>query len=116
MFERYLDKVGFIYKMDRDPRHKAIKLLIEGGNITVFSQIFDEHMFPVTTLADALGTNYLRMKKMVSNPLFASFNDAVRIANYFDVSEEAMIRLMYSGIIESRKKKSPNKKGARLKK
>lgn len=83
----------------------GIKALIENGKITLFSQIFSVYDFPITPLATFLGTNYVRLKRRVHDPGPLSFNDANRIAGYFEVDPPVMHKLIYADIVHNKNNK-----------
>lgn len=89
--------------MFKDKRYKTVKLLIERGGISLFSEIFDH--IPVTTIAKFLGSNHVRLTAYIDDPKLLTFDKVLSLAEYFEVTEEKMIELTHKQIIENRKKK-----------
>lgn len=89
--------------MIKDKRYKTVKLLIESGGITLFSEIFDH--IPVTTMAKFLGSNHARMTVYRDDPNLLTFGKVLLLASYFEVEEAKMLELTHKQIQENRKKR-----------
>jgi hypothetical protein len=89
--------------MRQDKRYITVKILIEMGHITGFSQIF-EHI-PISVVAIDFGSNYVRFKRLVKNPSRLRLRDIFILAQLFRISEMVMITLILSQILNKQKNK-----------
>lgn len=80
--------------MNKDKRYKTVKILIEGGHISEFKQIF-EHI-PKTTVAEQLGIHFHRFAKMIDNITEMKMKDLLLISGYFDVNAKTLFELIYA--------------------
>lgn len=80
--------------MTKDKRHKTVKILIEGGHVTEFRQIF-EHI-PKTTVADDLGIHFNRIPKMITTVNDMKINDVFLFSSYFEIDAKIMFDLIYN--------------------
>ncbi len=92
--------------MVKDKRYKTVKILIEGGHITEFQQIF-EHISK-TTVAEQLGIHFTRMNKMIEKVPDMKLNDLFLLSAYFEVDAKIMFELIYNQ--HNTGKKTPRKK------
>ncbi len=87
--------------MALDKRYNTVRILIEGGHITGFAEIF-EHI-PLSVVAIDLGSNYVRFKRIVGNPSRIKLTDIFILARLFGITEMAMVALIISTIKKKRK-------------
>lgn len=80
--------------MVKDKRHKTIKILIEGGHIKEFREIF-EHI-PKTTVAEHLGIHFNRMTRMIESVPEIKFSDLFLLSGYFEVDAKTLFDLVYA--------------------
>jgi hypothetical protein len=88
--------------MSHDKRYITVRILIEGGHITGFAEMF-EHI-PLSVVALDLGSNYVRFKRLVGNPSRLKLTDIFILAHLFGITEMSMIALIISTIKNKRKK------------
>lgn len=92
--------------MAKKDDYKAIKVLIEGGHITEFRQIFD-HTFR-TTIANDLGIYYSRFKQMMDHIDRFSIRELYQLARLIGVEGKVMVQLAIEQVekdIASKKRK-----------
>jgi hypothetical protein len=89
--------------MAQDKRYITVKVLIEAGHITVFSQIFET--IPVSVVAIDFGSNYVRFKRLVQNPSRLKMRDTFILAHLFGIPEMMMITLIVSQLLKNKRKK-----------
>jgi hypothetical protein len=79
--------------MQRDPRYKAVKILIEGRHITEFKDIFTH--VPKTILAHDLGTNNNRMTRLIANVDQFTLGELYRICDLMDLDYKTLFALVH---------------------
>jgi hypothetical protein len=89
--------------MEKDKRYKTIKHLIDGGHITLFSEIF-EHI-PKSKVAQDLGTNYNRLQRLIAHIDEFKFKEIFTIGDFFEVEPQVMINLVLKQYLAGRKAK-----------
>jgi hypothetical protein len=89
--------------MAQDKRYITVRILIEAGHITVFSQIFES--IPLSVVALDFGSNYVRFKRLTKNPSRFKLRDIFILAHLFEVSEMTMITLIVSQLLKNKRKK-----------
>jgi hypothetical protein len=89
--------------MAQDKRYSTVRILIEGGHVIGFSQIF-EHI-PISVVAIDYGSNYVRFKRLVENPSRLKIKDIFILAHLFGVPEMTMITLIVSQLLKNKRKK-----------
>jgi hypothetical protein len=89
--------------MGKDRRYNTVKLLIETGHITEFSQIF-EHI-PKSVVANDLGTNYNRLVRLITHTEQFTLEELVTLSNFFDVDSKAIVDLAFNQLIRKRAKR-----------
>ena len=89
--------------MAKDKRYITVRLLMEAGYVTSFSQIF-EHM-PLSVVAIDFGSNYVRFKRLVANPSRLRLRDIFILARLFDIPEMTMISLIIAQLSKNKIKK-----------
>ena len=92
-----------IMAMAQDRRYGTVRILIEGGHVTNFSQIFEN--IPLSVVAIDFGSNYVRFKRLVENPSRLKLRDIFILANLFGISEMAMITLIVGPLIKNKRKR-----------
>jgi hypothetical protein len=90
--------------MAKDKRYITVKILMEAGHVTDFAQIFDH--IPLSVVANDIGSNYVRFKRLVANPSRMKLIDVFILARLFEMPEMTMISLI---IAQLSKEKSKNK-------
>jgi hypothetical protein len=89
--------------MPTDTRYKTVKILIEGGHITTFAEIFN-HIPKSTVIAD-FGGHYSTFNRMVSDPSNLKMKEIFTLARLFEVDDRIMVDLVFNHIKKVRKKK-----------
>jgi hypothetical protein len=89
--------------MAQDKRYFTVRILIEGGHVTGFSQIF-EHI-PISVVAIDFGSNYVRFKRLVENPSRLKLKDIFILAHLFEIQEMTMITLIANQLLKDKRKK-----------
>ena len=95
--------------MEKDPRYKAAKYLIEGKQITMFREIFIH--VPKTVMAQDLGTNNNRMTRLIDHVEQFTVGELYRISELLEISYEVLFNLVHSqhfGIVKPIKKNMKN--------
>lgn len=75
-----------------EARSKTVKILIEGGHVTEFAQIFDH--IAKTAVAEDLGIHFNRMKRLIANVNDIKVNDIYLFGGYFDVDPGLIFALI----------------------
>ena len=88
--------------MAQDKRYSTVRFLIEGGHITLFSQIFET--IPLSVVAIDYGSNYVRFKRLVENPSRFRLKDIFILANLFGIPEMKMISLIAGPLLKNKRK------------
>jgi hypothetical protein len=78
----------------KEIRYKAVKVLIEGGHIKAWKDIFEN--IPPSVVAAELGFNNIRMKKIVGDPSDLRIKDLKYLAKIFDCDESTLFSLKKS--------------------
>lgn len=89
--------------MGKDRRYNTVKLLIEAGHITEFSQIFDH--IPRSVVANDLGTNYNRLARLIMHTEHFTLDELLTLSNFFDVDSKTMVDLAFNQLIRKRVKR-----------
>jgi len=89
--------------MGKDRRYITVRILIEAGHITDFSQIFEN--IPLSVVAIDYGSNYVRFKRLVENPSRFKLRDIFIMAHLFKIPEMTMINLIVSQLLKNKRKK-----------
>jgi hypothetical protein len=89
--------------MGKDRRYLTVKILIEAGHVTGFSQIF-EHI-PISVVAIDYGSNYVRFKRLIENPSRFRLKDTFILAHLFEIPEMEMITLIVSQLSKNKRKR-----------
>lgn len=89
--------------MTRDKRYNTVRILIEGGHIISFSEIFET--IPLSVVAIDFGSNYVRFKRLVENPSRFKLRDIFILARLFNITEMTLITLILSQLSKRLKNK-----------
>jgi|ADGO01.1.fsa_nt_gi hypothetical protein len=87
--------------MVKDKRHKTVKILIEGGHVTQFREIF-EHI-PKTTVAEQLGIHFNRFNNFIDHPAEMKVSDLFLLSAYFEIEGQKMFELINNQVSSIRK-------------
>jgi hypothetical protein len=87
--------------MVKDKRHKTVKILIEGGHVNEFREIF-EHI-PKTTVADELGIHFNRFNNIIEKPGEMKVSDLFLLSAYFEIEGQKMFELINNQVSIARK-------------
>jgi hypothetical protein len=87
--------------MVKDKRHKTVKILIEGGHVNEFREIF-EHI-PKTTVADELGIHFNRFNNFIGKPGEMKVSDLFLLSSYFEIEGQKMFELINNQVSTARK-------------
>jgi hypothetical protein len=89
--------------MGKDRRYNTVKLLIEAGHITEFSQIFDH--IPRSVVANDLGTNYNRLARLIMHTEHFTLDELLTLSNFFEVDHKTMVDLAFNQLVRKRVKR-----------
>lgn len=87
--------------MDKDPRYKTVKILIEGGHVSELRQVFEN--IPKTTVSSDIGTNYKRFVRLIDEVGQLKVQDITTIAAVFDVDKRSIFNLVANQIDNDKK-------------
>lgn len=87
--------------MAKDKRYKAVKLLIESGDIQGFSGIFDH--IPRTIVAEDLQMSYRTMVGKAAHPAWLKASEIMKLADLIDVLPDVLFRTIAHEIKRSKK-------------
>jgi hypothetical protein len=92
--------------MEKDPRYKVVKIMIETRHITEFKDIFNH--VPKTIMAHDLGTNNNRMTRLITNVEQFTLAELYKISDLLDVDYKTIFTLAHQQHfgIEKRGKKN----------
>ena len=74
--------------------YETIKLLIQGGQVQSFSQIFN-HIAPSVVYKD-IGVNYNRFKRLLNHPDEFTMKELITLSSYIDCDAKIIIDLAYN--------------------
>ncbi len=80
--------------MANSKRLGSVKILIEGGHIKEFREIFD--YIPKTAVAENLGIHFNRMTRMIDNVSDIKINDLFLISGHLGVDAKLVFDLVYN--------------------
>ena len=89
--------------MAKDKRYSTVRILIEGGHITGFFEIFDH--IAVSVVAEDSGSNYVRFKRLIENPSRFKLKDIFLMARLFEIPEMTMITLIVNQQLKNKRQK-----------
>lgn len=78
--------------MVKDKRHKTVKILIEGGHVSEFREIFDH--IPKTTVAAELGIHFNRFNNFMEKVGAMGISDLFLLSGYFEIDPKVMFNLI----------------------
>jgi hypothetical protein len=82
--------------MPQDHRYNVVKIMVEGGHITSFGQIFK--YIPPTVVSKDYGSNYTRFMRLIKNPSRFKLRDVFILANLFGIDSFKLIELINTQI------------------
>jgi len=89
--------------MSKDTRYKTVNILITGGHIRTFAEIF--HHIPPSIVSRDFGTNYNRFTNLISNPSDFKLKELYTLARFFELEDDVMIALAHKQSVEYRAKR-----------
>jgi hypothetical protein len=89
--------------MEKDRRYKTVKIMIEGGHLTEFSQIFD--YIPKSVVANDLGTNYNRLIRLIEHVEQFTLKELFTLSSFCDLDSKLVLDLVYNQYANERKAK-----------
>ena len=89
--------------MARDIRYKTVNILIKGGHIKTFAEIF-EHI-PPSIVSKDFGSNYNRFATLIDTPSDFKLRELYTLASFFEIDEQIMINLAHKQCKELRPKR-----------
>jgi hypothetical protein len=93
--------------MEKDPRYKALKILIEAGYIEYIKDIFTH--IPKSIIRADIGTNTARMTRLISDPSEFTIKELYKIASLINVDPIRIVNLVHSQISIGQKKTKEEK-------
>ncbi len=99
---------GFLYTsqqtMERDPRYKAVKLMVESGEITKFNEMF--RIIPKSIVAADLGKQNIRFTMLMNRIERFTLKDLFLLGKFFELDERMIFELAYQQYLQQKTKKS----------
>jgi hypothetical protein len=89
--------------MAKDTRYKTVNILITGGHIRTFAEIFDH--IPPSIVSKDFGTNYSRFVNLIGNPSDFKLKELYTLARFFGLDDDVMIALAHNQSVELRSRK-----------
>jgi hypothetical protein len=80
--------------MEKDPRYRAVKILIEAGYLQNIQDIFVH--IPKSIVAVNLGTNNNRMSRLIAHPEQFTIEELNKIAFLIDTEPMRVVNLVYA--------------------
>ncbi|HEY8893872.1 MAG TPA: hypothetical protein VIM79_03625 [Niastella sp.] len=80
--------------MAKDPRYGTVKVLIEGGYVHTFRDMF-QHL-PKSVLGFSMGINNTRITRLIDHPDQFTIKEIDRIAALLDIDPWKIIKLVYA--------------------
>lgn len=90
--------------MAKDHRYKVVKLLIEGGEIKSFQQIFN--FIPKRVVYESLGLNYAKFQRLYQHPDLFTMRELVALAGHIECDPFKLFEM----VIPAPKKRARAKK------
>ena len=84
--------------MKKDKRYKAVKHLIEIGQILKFREVFD--FIPTSIVYKHVGVNYFRFKNMITKPKLLTIEELYIMASFFEVEIKQLLAIVFNQIDE----------------
>lgn len=82
--------------MDKDPRYKTVKILIEGGHISQLKEVWDN--IPKSVVAADTGKNYKRFARVFNNLTQLKVEDIILLADIIEVDKRSIFNLVANQI------------------
>ena len=89
--------------MEKDRRYKTVKIMIEGGHLTEFHQIFD--YIPKSIVANDLGTNYNRLIRLIEHVEQFTLKELFTLSSFCNLDSKLILDLVYNQYANERKAK-----------
>ena len=89
--------------MAKDLRYKTVSILIKGGHIKAFAEIFDH--IPPSIVSHDFGSNYNRFVTLIDNPSDFKLRELYTLASFFEIEDNIMINLAHTQNKEPRPKR-----------
>lgn len=89
--------------MERDPRYKAVKHLVEKEEITLFNQMFD--FIPKSKVAADLGIQNVRFTALMNHIERFSLQELFILAKFFELDDRTIFNLAYNQYLQQRENK-----------
>ena len=93
----------YLLLMSKDTRYKTVNILIAGGHIKTFSEIFNH--IPPSIVSRDFGTNYNRFVNLIGNPSDFKLKELYTLARFFELEDEVMITLAHKQTLEHRSRR-----------
>lgn len=90
--------------MAKDHRYKTVKVLIEGGIITEFQQIF--LYIPKSVVSEDMGINYSRFVRLLQQVELFRLKELIMMSGFFDIEGKIFIELAHNQYLSDKKVKS----------
>ena len=94
--------------MARDQRYKAVRALIEKGEITLFNDMFE--FIPKTRVATDLGKHNVRFSRLLGRVEKFTLQELFMLARLLELDDRKLLDLAYNQHLQQRKKKRANNK------
>ncbi|HEY8387272.1 MAG TPA: hypothetical protein VIK74_01645 [Parasegetibacter sp.] len=91
--------------MAKDPRYKTVKIMLETGNISQFSEIFD--IIPRSIVSADIGMNYTRFVNRLKKPELFILKELLTIAHYIGVDKKLIVDLIMNDISSRKPVRKP---------
>ncbi len=97
-------KVSFyLLYMEKDQRYKSLAVLLNAGYIQSFQEIFNH--IPKTVVAHDLGTNNMRLSRLIQHPDQLSIKQINLLSFIISVDPMIIIGLIYAQLSKSKARK-----------
>lgn len=95
--------------MEKDSRTQTVKILIEGGHLSQFREIFKT--IPKTVVAKQNGFLYQRLSQAINKVGNLKIDDVFALSIYFDIQPEDLFKLIGNQYNHSKGKPGRKPKG-----
>ncbi len=89
--------------MVRDRRYKAVKALIDNGEITCFNEIFE--YIPKTRVLTDLGTQHKRFNRLMNQSEQFVLAELFMLARILEVDDRKMFELVYNQYLQQKERR-----------
>lgn len=93
--------------MARDRRYKAVKALVEKGEISFFNEMFD--YIPKTRVANDLGKNNSRFTKLLNRTEQFRLEELFTVARFLGLDDKQILDLAYNQYVQQKRKRKGTK-------